>query len=142
MTPAEAASRLDIEVRGIVFEINHKALSQSVRGMNIIYNTALEVLGHDGTGRVYKRGAKGFQIASAPGQPPAPDYGNLRRNWHKQILTGGSVGNGVRIIMRMKSKMFYQKFLEFGTRKMAPRPHVERIKTKARPQVAALFSNL
>ena len=137
MTPAEAARQLVIEVRGIVFEINQKALSRGIRGLNIMRNVALEVLGHDGSGRQYKR-----HVASAPGQPPAPDTGNLRRNWHQQLLTGGSVGNGVRIIMRMKSKMFYQKFLEFGTRKMAPRPHVERIKTKARPQVAALFSNL
>ena len=44
--------------------------------------------------------------------------------------------------MRITSDMFYADFLEHGTRKMAARPHRERIKSKARPQIVALFSSI
>lgn len=129
---------IEIIVKDMVAEINQAALSRATRGLNIMRNTTLEVLGHDGSGRRYGR-----HVASSPGSPPAPDTGNLRRNWQGQVVAGASgVGNGVRIVMRLKSKVPYQIFLEKGTRKMAPRPHVKRIEDKARPQVAALFANI
>lgn len=138
MTPAQGAAQLEIEVTKIVFEVNQRAEANATRGLNIMRNTALEVLGHDGTGRRY-----GKHIASAPGEPPAPDKGNLRDKWHEQTLAApNGKGNGIRVTMRMKSKMFYQKFLEFGTRRMAPRPHVKRIEDKARPPIEALFANI
>ena len=137
MSPAAGANALKIEVRRTVQEINAKALSFGDRALNIMRNVALDVLGKDGSGRVYRNG----HVASAPGQPPAPDTGSLRRNWRQQKLATGGAGS-LRIILRMKSMHFYQKFLEEGTRKMAPRPHVKKIEEKSRPQVAALYSNL
>ena len=143
MSPAEAARRLGIDVRGIVLEINGRLCSRAVRGVNIMRNAAIEVLSQNGTGRTYKRGKRGVHVASAPGQPPAPDTGNLRRNWRRQTYAHpNGKGLGVSVHMRITSDMFYQKFLEFGTRKMAPRPHQERIRTKARPKVAALFADI
>lgn len=128
---------LEIAVKATVQEINAAAISRADRGLNILRNTALQVLGQNGSGRVYRNG----HVASAPGQPPAPDTGSLRRNWQQSKLVGGN-GGGVRIIMRMKSMMFYQQFLEFGTRKMAPRPHVDKIQNQAKPKIAALFSSI
>ena len=129
-----AGADLEIAVRQIVQEINAAARSRATRGTNILRNAALEVLGHDGSGRVYKNG----HVASSPGQPPAPDTGNLRRNWQQQTLVTGNV----RILMQIKSQVFYHDFLEHGTRKMAPRPFHDRIKNKARPQIAALFASI
>ena len=137
MSPAAGAAQLEIEVKKSVQEINAAAISRGDRALNVMRNCAFEVLGHDGSGRVYKNG----YVASAPGQPPAPDSGSLRRNWNQQKLIGGN-GGGVRIHLRLRSQMFYAPFLDLGTRKMAPRPFTKPIEQKATPQVAALFSNL
>lgn len=130
------AADIEVAVRQIVQEINAAALSRADRGLNLLRNAALDVLGHDGSGRVYRG-----HVASAPGQPPAPDTGSLRRNWQQQKLAQGH-GGGVRIIMRIKSNVFYSKFLEHGTSRMLPRPYHDRIKNKAKPQIAALFANI
>ena len=138
MTPAAAAKYLRIEVNSLVLELNANARSRARRGVNLLRNAALEVLGQNGSGRVY-----GKHVASAPGQPPAPDTGNLRRNWRQAVLAyPNGKGLGVNIHMRITSDMFYADFLEHGTRFIAPRPHRERIKTKARPQIVALFSSI
>lgn len=135
-----AASDLEIAVEDICLEINHAARSRAMRGTNYLRNAALVVLGQNGSGRVYGR-----HVASAPGQPPAPDTGNLRRNWRQlpvAVAPNGMGKHGIRIKLAIRSDVFYQQFLEKGTRKMQPRPHMQRIKDKARPQIAALFANI
>ena len=136
-----AGADLEFAVKATVQEINAAAISRSTRALNIMRNTILTVLSKEGSGRVYKRGAKGFQVASAPGETPAPDSGSLRKDWHgtKNILSNGG---GVRIILRQRSDHFYQTFLEHGTRKMAPRPHVDKIQNQAKPKIAALFASI
>lgn len=129
-----AAADLEVAVKEIVQGINAAAISRADRGLNIMRNAALIVLGQDGSGRTYRNG----HVASAPGQPPAPDYGNLRRNWQQRKYITGKV----RIVLQMKSRMFYAGFLEHGTRKMAARPFHDRIKQKALPEIQALYSNL
>lgn len=129
-----SAADVEIAVKEIVKEINDAAISRADRGLNILRNTALEVLGKNGSGRVYRNG----HVASAPGQPPAPDTGNLRRNWSQQKLVTGNT----RITLQIKSRMFYFDFLDKGTRKMAPRPIKKPIREKAIPQIKALFASL
>lgn len=133
-----AAQELEIAVTELVLSINQAALSASERGLNILRNTAMEVLSHDGTGRRY-----GKHVASAPGQPPAPDKGNLRRNWsQRKLAVPNGQGKGLRITLEIKSKMQYYQFLQYGTRKMARRPMKEPIENKARPPIAALFAGI
>lgn len=136
-----AASDLEIAVEDICREINQNARSRAMRGTNYLRNAALVVLGQNGSGRVYRNG----HVASSPGQPPAPDTGNLRRNWRQlpvAVTPNGMGKYGIRIKLAIRSDVFYQQFLEKGTRKMAARPHMKRIKEKARPQIAALFANI
>lgn len=138
-----AAADLDFEVKKIVRGIEKTAISQADGGLRILRNAALEVLGKDGTGRSYKRGKKAFHVASAPGEPPAPDYGNLRKNWKQQKEIMGGVGAGLlRIVLKMKSRMEYASYQDKGTRFISPRPFRERIRKKALPELQALFSNL
>lgn len=54
---------------------------------------------------------------SLPGNPPAPDTGNLRASIH---YTLGETENGC--IARIGTDVEYGKHLEFGTSRMAPRP--------------------
>lgn len=50
MTPAEAAKQLECEVSSMIFEINKKVLSQSIRAVRTMYNAALTKLDKDGFG--------------------------------------------------------------------------------------------
>lgn len=47
MTPAEAAKQLEYEVSSIIFEINKKVLSRSIRAVRTMYNAALTTLNKD-----------------------------------------------------------------------------------------------
>ena len=136
MTPGQEAAYLEVEIRQIVGEINHEARSRATRAVNILQNKAFEVLGKDGHGRQY-----GNHRASAPGEAPAPNTGNLRRNWRKQVLAEQHL-HGVRITCRIKSDMPYSEYLEKGHRHTAPQPYKERIREGERPEIDALYSNL
>lgn len=125
-----------MEIKQIVGEINHEARSRATRAVNILQNKAFEVLGKDGHGRQYGR-----HRASAPGEPPAPDSGNLRRNWRKEVLAEQHL-NGIRITCRIKSDMPYSEYLEKGHGRTAPRPYKERIRQSAKPGIDALYSGL
>ena len=133
-----SAADLEVVVREMVTEINAAAIARATSAQNIMRNVALEVLGQNGSGRVYRNG----HVASAPGQPPAPQSSNLRKSWHQYnpLITGN--GGGVRIILRMKNKMPYAKFLDPGTRYIAQRPFYKPIKEKSIPKIEALYANL
>ena len=69
-------------------------------------------------------------VASAPGQPPAPDTGRLRASYSASVdrTKGGAeltVGSGVE----------YAAYLEFGTTKMAARPHLRPAMTRGAEDV-------
>ena len=147
-TGASAAQYAKVEVDRLVQELNHLAQAKARQGVNELRTAAMLVLSKDGTGRTYKtasiskRGRRKAIIhtASAPGQPPAPDTGNLRRNWRQLILAERN-GGGIRIKMRIKSDMPYSVYLEKGTRKMAARPFKKRIRDMATPAIKAIYSN-
>lgn len=65
------------------------------------------------TGRVYKRKGGKTHQASAPGEPPATDTGDLVKSI-KRIINGPVAGVG--------TSMQHGKHLEFGTSKVKARP--------------------
>lgn len=76
-----------------------------------------QVLSLPGTGRLYRRGKKRLHRASAPGHPPAPDFGTLRNSIDMEASPKRArVGTG----------MAKAPGLEFGTLDegghIAPRP--------------------
>lgn len=85
------------------------------------------------SGRVYKKSnPKRTHQASAPGQPPMSDTGRLVGSIYMDIRpTSATVG----------SRLAYAHYLEFGTRKMAPRPIwmpvVERESRKVKERIEA-----
>ena len=136
LTPLEGADYIQAQVDETVRQLNIEARSRATRAVNVLQNKAFEVLGQNGRGRRYGR-----HTASAPGDPPAPDTGNLRRNWRKFVLAS-EAPQGVRITARIKSDMPYAEFLEQGTRNMAPRPYKERVRQAARPEIEGIYSSL
>ncbi len=73
--------------------------------------------------------------ASAPGQPPATDKGDLARGI--TIITDED-GKGARIV----SKAEYSWFLEFGTVSMQPRPFMMPALDKNTPEIVRQFQAL
>lgn len=69
------------------------------------------------TGRLYRTGGRRIR-ASAPGEAPANRSGRLARS------VGYKASGWIRV--EFGDRALYGKFLEHGTMKMAPRPHLVR----------------
>lgn len=93
------------------------------------------------SGRTYRKPhSKATYTASAPGEPPARRTGNLRMHWNGQVKSEGSTaGGGVQIIAELESQEKYAGYLENGTKKMAARPFVDKIKEKATPEIEKIY---
>lgn len=85
-----------------------------------------QTLSQRGTGRRYPRGKKTHQ-ASAPGEPPAVDTGQLRASIRREKagLFTWRVGTGLE----------HAPHLEYGTSKMAPRPFMRPALERAIPEM-------
>ena len=126
---------------GVVF--NHlpqiaAALKPACRA--VIQETVLELeadikvsMAQAAGGRLYERGS-GTHQASAPGQPPAVDYGVLIGSVQTEMVRDdlGLVAEGTE----------YAVHLEYGTERMAPRPHMAPAADRARPKFVARMMEL
>lgn len=86
----------------------------------LITNRVKRLLSEPGRGRWYTRRGVPHR-ASAPGQPPAVDTGRLRQSY---TLQSGEDRRGP--FVDIGTNIAYAPWLEFGTRKLAPRPHLRR----------------
>lgn len=101
-------------------------------------------LSHPGSGRLYKsrgvtsrlakkgtkRRIKQLHQASAPGEPPAPDISELRR----------SVSTGVIARRRaVGTPLDYAAALEFGTKRIKPRPAWRPAMLEAKPEMTQVI---
>ena len=94
-----------------------------------------DILTRPGTGKVYRRGGKTHQ-ASAPGQPPAPDIGNLVAN------TNASTDleiDGDDVVGDVVAATKYAEALHTGTERMAARPFFNVLTTDFRRDLEAAF---
>lgn len=80
---------------------------------NDLHDEVHEQLSQQGTGRIYKKAQRTHQ-ASAPGRPPAPDQGELRRSILARKVT--------LCHYRVETHNAYARHLEYGTVKMEARP--------------------
>jgi len=83
------------------------------------------LLSQPGSGRIYKRGNVSHQ-ASAPGEPPAIDTSDLINSVHVE-----KEGSLTALVVEGAE---YSADLEYGTTKMAPRPHLTPAVEKVRPE--------
>jgi hypothetical protein len=85
-------------------------------------NAIVTKVGGAGRGQEYVRTKDGkVHRASMPGDPPARDYGDYVQSWSSDTVDKGNVIEG-----QLGSSMWEERgqWLEHGTSKMAPRPHV------------------
>lgn len=88
------------------------------------------------TGRAYQKSKTVTHIASAPGEPPATDTGRLVSSILVSPEDGGYAA-------RVGTNVKYGKDLEYGTRKIAPRPWLfPAIKNNTRQILASISSTV
>lgn len=104
------------------------AEQEVARRAQILRNEVVEQLSQPGSGRTYATGNRtsphDSHTASAPGDPPAVNTGRLR-----QSITALQISPGR---WRVGTNVEYAIFLEWGTRKMAPRPFMRPAVEKSR----------
>ena len=123
MTPEMAGVFLEGLVKNEVRNTQIKAGMRAMRASNELRTAAIDVLAGPSP--------------SAPGSPPGVRSGNLRRNWNF-----ASTGFGADLVVGIQSGMHYSGYLETGTKKMAARPYVEKIKETALPHIIPIFEEL
>lgn len=118
--------RVEIVDKGVQNALNKLSRSHKPAILNaletsamLIRNRAIQNINSGGrSGRTYKRGKKGFHVASAPGEFPASDSGALVRD-----ISLERFADSVTVGSRKEPHGYY---LEFGTSRMAARPWLRR----------------
>ena len=137
-----AGRTIPLKVSGITTELNRKVLSRGVRAVNEIRNAELEVLKGQRSGRVYRKYPyRSTYTASAPGEAPARRTGNLRLHWNGTVESR-KTSSGFEVTAVLESQEKYSVYLEYGTRRMAPRPFHDRIIEKARPGIERIYRDI
>lgn len=136
---------ISVMVADKVTKIGVEMKSRAVRGSRALKNAELNVLRGQRGGRVYRKAhtKRATYTASAPGEPPAVHTGKLRRSFRPVARTyGGSAafGGAASVYVSIETDTHYAGYLEDGTKKMAARPYVEKIKQEAEPEITAIFS--
>lgn len=94
------------------------------------------------TGRARFRTASSGNRASAPGEPPAVDFGRLRASIEEEVIKEfatwiGIVGTNLKVGREKKN---LGVLLEFGTSEIEPRPFFRPALARIRPQLVAIFA--
>lgn len=114
--------------------IRQATLRGVIKGANIIRNEILRLIQDTPkTGRVYVRRGISHQ-ASAPGEPPASDTGNLVQNITVMI-------DAEHFSAVVNSGAEYADALEFGTLKTEPRPYMRVALENKRAEVEAAVND-
>jgi HK97 gp10 family phage protein len=100
----------------------------STPGAGRLYTTRFKT--NRKTGGIFPTEDRPPHVASAPGQPPAPDTGRLRASYGasvSRVLSGA--------VLAVQTGVEYAPYLEFGTSKIEPRPHLRPAMTKGADDV-------
>ena len=137
--------QINIKVKGLkeakeIFKKLEEDLQQPFRevilgGAQLIRGEAIKsIQTGPKSGRVYQKyNPRRTHTASAPGQAPASDTGNLV----SQIMVRQETRDNVVV----ESNALYSSFLEFGTSKMLPRPFLFPATERSRPKITQAVFN-
>ena len=112
-------------------KIGSEAEDRMLKAVNEVRNETLDTLSGSRTGRKYKvPGTNKYYTASAPGEPPAVQLGDLRKSVKSGVEKKGEDVTGF-----VGTELEKGSMLEFGTRKMKPRPWLRPSFEKAKSKV-------
>lgn len=116
----------------------------------VVQNHAKRLVGKEGTG--VKGDGGGTQptgprnrkkliygaFPSRPGEPPRKQTGRLQSSIAHELRVRGLFGRG--LLARVGTNVKYGRWLELGTRRMAPRPWLRRALDEMRGQIRTILS--
>lgn len=103
-----------------------------------VRNAVLVKLSGSRTGKLYKVPAVGrYYRASAAGEPPAVRLGHLRASYKYLVKGKGVNSEGV-----VGSDLPYSHYLEYGTAKIKPRPHLKPAFRESKSKINKHFEGL
>lgn len=85
------------------------------------------------SGKTRRKYGKRGSSPSQPGEPPHKQSGRLRRDTFKQLKPK-------KMVMRVGTRAPHGGMLEFGTRKMAPRPYLRSTYAKDQAKIAQILT--
>jgi hypothetical protein len=110
--------------------VRQGAMRGVVEGIGIVERKAIDlILNTSKSGRVYRRRGVEHQ-ASAPGEPPASDQGTLVNARRIDLIPE-------RVAARLTFTAKHAAYLQFGTRRMKPRPWADRAVRETEGEVSA-----
>ena len=143
--------------QAVTSEIRQQMESRSYQAANELRNSALVVLRGQRNGRRYKvpgtyrrqkdkvtgkmRNGR-YYTASAPGEPPAVRTGVFRLSWQPEahVVYGSYISRISSDARTDNGQHILGEILENGTRRMAPRPHHDRILEHAEPKIFKIYN--
>lgn len=119
---------------------NRVAMDAAERGMRAVVLDAeailkANILTGPRSGRIYSRGKDRTHQASAPGEAPAVDHGELRNSVTTEVIRGTSEIRGIVTVNKE-----YAAALELGTEKIRPRPYLSRLARDYSDRLRRVFS--
>jgi hypothetical protein len=121
----------DFDAKGIEKDVM-KGVDQGLTLLTLSLQKRIrKKLSKEGSGRWYFRGRNGSKAhqASAPGEPPAADSGNLMNSWQAAKKVAPKTAGKNRVLRmfpaNVGSAVQYGWFLEMGTSKMLARPYLD-----------------
>jgi hypothetical protein len=139
-----AARTVRLRVDSALNSLQSETVKRSYQAGNHLRNASLLVLRGTRSGRRYLvPSTKQPYKASAPGEAPAVRTGLFRLSWQNRV-SAEKRGLVFRAVAAIESALMAGKWnlgalLEYGTRKIKPRPYKQAIKDRALPQILALF---
>lgn len=117
-----------------VAQIEAELPTRAMQAAHILKNSSMEVLGHEGGGRTYRKPSGGSYSASSPGQPPARRTGALMGSWRPMVFRAYNPG--------LEGGTPYAGFMEYGTPggMIAPRPYIDKIVELSEPEITAIYN--
>ena len=119
-------------------KIADHAEERMLEAVDEVRNATLETLSGSRSGRIYKVPGTGvYYTASAPGEPPAVQLGDLRKS-----VKGGIEKEGKTVIGFVGSELPKASMLEMGTSKMLPRPWLRPSFEKSSDKIKEIFTKV
>jgi len=123
-----------MSVEKIMKAVEKATIQPTIKAARMVQAEAKKLLNKGGRKKV--KGVIGPHVASAPGEPPKKITGNL----HSGIKIAPTGDGGY--IIGPTERAEYGEWLEFGTRKMKPRPFMRPALAIVAQKMGRLFKNL
>ena len=123
-------------------QIDREMMARTYQAAQALKKAELQIIRGKGGGRVYRvPGTRRTYQASAPGQPPAVRTGAYRNSFVPRAERKGNFTYRALVESSlMVNGWNLGDLLENGTSKMAPRPHDDKIREKAKRDIVKIYS--